>query len=281
MVIHLENCRLLKGHDNLTPPKERAIAVNPKMLFFIREHIRVSKALNKHDKRVLWLLCTFMWAGSFRIGELLAPTAKGFVERQTLLGRRLFIKKGLVGGVMREFLVVRLLDPKETRAKGKGQVDIEMFSLEAFYDPVGALVKFRERAVFPIDPDLPVFRWSSGTNITAQAFNRYGGFKLRTENVMTSVRFLREALLDFPGYPRDLGVTSHCFRAGVTTMLGQMGADPDLIKSVGRWSSEAWKSYCRSGRSTRLEDHLLIHRMVANFKGFTSVQLMESGEGQE
>ena len=57
--------------------------------------------------------------------------------------------------------------------------------------------------------------------------------------------FLRGALMSYPGYPSDLGVTSHCFRAGVTTMLGQMGAPADLIKSVGRWTSESWKLYCR------------------------------------
>ena len=84
--------------------------------------------------------------------------------------------------------------------------------------------------------------------------------------------------MNFQGYPGDIGVTSHCFRAGVTTMLGQMGADPELIKSVGRWSSESWRVYCRSGRSTRLEDHLMIHGMVANYVGFSSVQLVESGE---
>ena len=167
------SCRLLKGHDNLTPPASRAIAVNPKMLFFIREHIRMSRALNKHDKRILWLLCTFMWAGSFRIGELLAPTATGFVERQTLLGKRLLVKRGMVGGSMREFIVARLLDPKESRSRSKGQVDVEMFSMGGYYDPVEALGKYRERAAFPMDPNLPVFRWSSGANITAQAFNRW------------------------------------------------------------------------------------------------------------
>ena len=41
----------------------------------------------------------------------------GFVERQTLLGKRLMVKKGNVGGQVREFLVIRLLDPKEARKK--------------------------------------------------------------------------------------------------------------------------------------------------------------------
>ena len=104
------------------------------------------------------------------------------------------------------------------------------------------------------------FRWDTGRNVTPAQFNA----------------FLREALLPFPGYPGGIGVTSNCFRAGVTTMLGQMGAPAELIKSVGRWSSEAWKVYCRSGRSVRLEDHLLIHELTSQFKGFSCVQVVEA-----
>ena len=102
----------------------------------------------------------------------------------------------------------------------------------------------------------------SGKNITPKAFNK----------------FLRGALMDYKGYPGDIGVTSHCFRSGVTSMLGQMGASPDLIKGVGRWSSEAWKAYCKVGRSTRVEDFLTIHRMTSSFEGFKSVQVVESSD---
>lgn len=150
--------RLLKGHDNLTPPKERAISVDPRMLFHLREHIRKSGSMSRHDKRILWLLCTFMWNGSFRIGELLPPTEMGFVERQTLLGKRLIMKSGMVEGRRQEFLVVRLLDPKESRDKSRAMVDVEMFSCPGFHNPLEALERFRERAEFPLDPDLPVFR---------------------------------------------------------------------------------------------------------------------------
>ena len=105
-------------------------------------------------------------------------------------------------------------------------------------------------------------RWSSGKNITPGAFNK----------------FLREALSSYSGYPGGIGVTSHCFRAGVTSMLGQMGASPDLIQGVGRWNSDAWKTYCRLGRSTRLEDYMAINRMTSTFEGFKSVQIVEALE---
>ena len=82
----------------------------------------------------------------------------GFVDRQTLLGKRLMVKKGNVGGQAREFLGVRLLDPKEARKKDRAMVDVEMFQVPSFYDPIEALRKFRERSRFALDPDLPVFR---------------------------------------------------------------------------------------------------------------------------
>lgn len=68
------------------------------------------------------------------------------------------LKKGNVGGRIREFLVVRLLDPKEARKKDRALVDVEMFQVDSFYDPIQALAKFRERARFDLDPNLPVFR---------------------------------------------------------------------------------------------------------------------------
>ena len=150
--------RLLKGHDNLTPPKERAIAVDPHMLLHIREVVRKDRVMSKHDKRAIWMLCCFMWNGSFRVGELLSSTEMGFVERQTLLGKRLLKKFGSWKGKKQEFLVVRLLDPKESREKSRALVDVEMFSCESFHNPVEALSKFMERSLFPINPDLPVFR---------------------------------------------------------------------------------------------------------------------------
>ena len=92
----------------------------------------------------------------------MAPTALDFVERQTLLGKRLMVKRGNVGGNTMEFPVVRLLHPKESRYKTKALVDIEMFKVDAFYAPVGALEKFRERSRFALDRDLPVFRCEFG-----------------------------------------------------------------------------------------------------------------------
>lgn len=107
------------------------------------------------------------------------------------------------------------------------------------------------------------YRWSNGRNITPGKFNL----------------FLKKALADFPGYPGGLQITSHCFRAGVVTLLGQLGAAPELIKTVGRWSSEAWRGYCKEGRGVRLADQRHIAELTKNFRGFKTVQVLEDETG--
>ena len=47
-------------------------------------------------------------------------------------------------------------------------------------------------------------------------------------------------------------VRSHSLRAGVPSELAKQGADPQHIQGVGRWSSDAWKDYCKLGRKKRL-----------------------------
>ena len=47
-------------------------------------------------------------------------------------------------------------------------------------------------------------------------------------------------------------VRSHSLRAGVPSELAKRGADPFQIQGVGRWSSEAWKDYCKLGRKKRI-----------------------------
>ena len=47
-------------------------------------------------------------------------------------------------------------------------------------------------------------------------------------------------------------VRSHSLRAGVPSELAKLGTDPQQIQGVGRWSSEAWKDYCKLGRRKRM-----------------------------
>ena len=47
-------------------------------------------------------------------------------------------------------------------------------------------------------------------------------------------------------------VGSHSLRVGVPSELAKRGVDPSQIQGVGRWSSDAWKDYCKLGRKKRM-----------------------------
>ena len=47
------------------------------------------------------------------------------------------------------------------------------------------------------------------------------------------------------------------------SLMGSMGEPEDLIKSVGRWSSNAWVAYAKTGRSVRKSDQLRIQNLAA------------------
>lgn len=55
-------------------------------------------------------------------------------------------------------------------------------------------------------------------------------------------------------------ITGHCFRIGGTTELLLQGLAPDLVKSMGRWSSDAHLRYWRETRSIAAEKAELLPR---------------------
>jgi len=81
---------------------------------------------------------------------------------------------------------------------------------------------------------LPLFRDSNGSSMTARRFNSY----LKT-------------LLGDQAERRGGTITSHSFRAGITTIMGTMGFDDEEIKLVGRWSSRAFTIYMKGPRTQR------------------------------
>ena len=50
-----------------------------------------------------------------------------------------------------------------------------------------------------------------------------------------------------------LGIFCHSFRAGWITTLARMGLDEETCMLLGRWKSQAWKTYAKAGRGIRRE----------------------------
>jgi len=62
--------------------------------------------------------------------------------------------------------------------------------------------------------------------------------------MLTKVAFLSRCnqIWTASGYPRTTG---HSFRIGGTTELLTSGVPPDVVKSMGRWSSDSFLRYWR------------------------------------
>lgn len=90
--------------------------------------------------------------------------------------------------------------------------------------------------------DLPLFAYASSE-----------GFA-----ILTKPKFLQRCneIWTAAGYPRT---TSHSFRIGATTELLLAGVSPDVVRAMGRWSSDAFHKYWRS-----LEDLAPLHAELIN-----------------
>ena len=72
--------------------------------------------------------------------------------------------------------------------------------------------------------------WESEANVTPKEFNSC----------------LKSLLKDSINY-EDGKITSHSFRAGVTTAVARLGYEEELIQLQGCWLSQAYLRYCKRG----------------------------------
>ena len=126
--------------------------------------------------------------------------------------------------------------PKETR--GSKKVEVEVFDMPGcFYSCTEAFRKWRQCSTLPEDPEMPVFRRKSGSMLTPRDMNG----------------ILKALMKDSVSY-EDGFVSTHSFRGGMVSVMYRLGYTEEQIKIQGRWASDAFKHYCKSGRAARLQD---------------------------
>jgi len=246
---YLAGVRQLHINKGMDPPKIRTDLVKQAL----KGRLNMERQSNKHDKtrlpmtmalmellkertrqsdwdtetkRLLWALSTLMFFGAFRISELVSSQEATFDPDHTLLGGDIKLVNSKGGGA----LEVTLKCPKECK-DGKPTV-VDVFESGGNLCPVTAYRKWAK--VSKPEEGLPLFRDSNGSSMTARRFNSY----LKT-------------LLGDQAERRGGTITSHSFRAGITTIMGTMGFDDEEIKLVGRWSSRAFTIYMKGPRTQR------------------------------
>jgi hypothetical protein len=175
------------------------------------------------DKQVIWAAATTGFFGTVRMGEILASAEKSFSPASDLLW-----EDGRCSSS--SSLLIHLKNPKSGIPGGE---KVDLFEFPG-YDccPVQAIRNLRAKQIEAgnSDESLPVFRFSSGKNLTCAIMNK----------------ILADLLPDFCSPGQD-SVTCHSFRAGIPSTIAMF---PDLmssdqIKGWGRWQSDCYMLYTR------------------------------------
>ena len=233
--IHLDAINRRLGSKPIRLP------VTPAVLKLIKLEIKEAEA-SKADKRLLWAVTTIGFAGAFRIHELLARQESNFDPLFTLLHQDVLIKPIKLNGREVSTVQVRLKSQKTDRVGIDAIVDI--YESGSGLCPVRALKKWWDCAP-KLSNSKPAFRLENGKPLTGRKYNSW----------------LRKLLENHIDYSKER-ITSHSFRAGIATLMGQLGYGDSDIQALGRWSSRAFETYLKLPRTKRLE----MAKEIGNFK---------------
>lgn len=172
--------------------------------------------------------------GSLRMGELLTDSSEHFDPSYHCLTEDVVLKD--------EVIQLKIKAAKEERS-GK-EIIIDIFKNEGDCCPVRALKKWREMKQ-PRGEGKPAFRFKNGTPLTKRRFNNLLS-KCLNHHIPAGTGFY----------------AGHSFRAGIPSMLGELGYSTEDIMTVGRWSSNAYEAYVKMPRTKRQE----MSRKVAAWK---------------
>lgn len=224
---------ILTGSKNMSAIEDRA-GSKPRRLPMTLDLLKLLKhELNDLKEtpyfvRLTWALACLMFFGAFRVHELLCRKPESYDPDFTLLHEDLRIHDS--GDGIRTIQVL-LKSPKENRIGNKVIVDVYANGGECC--PVRALAKWQEIGS-KSRRRKPAFMLESGKAYTGALFNK------------TLKECLGKYIPEHKGF-----VTSHSFRSGLASMLGNLGFSDEDVQAIGRWSSTAFETYMRLPRTKR------------------------------
>ena len=164
----------IKGADNRPGGSlgvRNRIPVTPFLLKKIKSELVENSTLSLHQKRLLWLYCTWAYVGAFRSSDLLSEQAKSYRPGSTLLYNCVQWHSESVNGEVIRYLTVHVQEPKE-KARANSSAVVELLPLKKFLCPVRAWEKFTRSREGTRSGDAPIF--SDGNSLlTAAKLNRW------------------------------------------------------------------------------------------------------------
>ena len=222
---------VLKGKSNMEAAERLVSAtqerqpVTPDVLELIKIRLKAWSA-QEADKQTIWTVCTLLFHGAFRGGELLCRRAGEFDPAFDLLRRDVLLvdEKDQKGKMTVQIKVKAPKESKDNRA-----VIVDIYQSDSVICPVRACKKWWAASA-GAEADQPAF---NGNPVTIRYLN--GVLKERLEGVLEGYR-----------------ITSHSFRGGAASMMATLGFSEKDIKAAGRWSSSAVEKYIKLPRSKRI-----------------------------
>lgn len=182
----------------------------------------LSRRPHSFERTLLWAVCSMAFFGFFRLGELLVPSIRGHVPASHLSWADVCVDNISTPSLLR----VRLRVSKCDQA-GRG-VDVFLGRVDSPFCPVAAVLSYM---ALRGPREGPFFLAADGSPLTKSVF------------VAALRELLRSCGLDPSSY------SGHSFRIGAATTAALAGVEDSTIKSLGRWSSNAFQIYLRTPRS--------------------------------
>ena len=229
---------ILKGHANWDAVQKKIagevgrLPVTSLVLKLIKKKA-IKADMPGIEKVMFWAVACILWAGSFRVHEILSRTCHEYDPQTTLLWTDVQAKSVNIEGKRVKAIAFRIKSPKVDRV-GSGD-SIEVYETGMYNCPVKAFEKWRHASTVTEDPRLPVFRTAVDKCYTGKLLNRR----------------LAELTSCLDSRMRGGKVTSHSFRAGVASEMCRAGYSEQDIQAVGRWNSAAYLLYVKLPRTHR------------------------------
>ncbi|QRV93152.1 site specific recombinase, phage integrase family protein [Ceratobasidium sp. AG-Ba] len=226
--------KLVQGAKNLAPASSSAPARAPVTTHMLEVLDRALDHSSDEDCAILAAAAIAFWC-QCRLGELLGSSSRSFDP--TYLPSR-----GALGNPISD-LGSRALHLPRTKTHQLQGESVVIMAQPSPIDPVRALNchLFRSRNLHP-NAHLFAFRHPNPA-----------GFK-----ILTAERFLLQcnAIWAAQGFPR---ISGHCFRIGGTTNYLKAGVPPEVVRTMGRWGSDAFYKYWHDHQEIALRHAEQIH----------------------
>lgn len=190
--------------------------ITPVLLKHLKTQLHNHSALCLHDKRMLWAAFCTAFYGFMRSSEFTSPSIGSFDPDQSLLRRDVSQRNDCY-----------LLNLKSSKTDPfRHGTTIVLPAIGTSTCPAQALAKYLAMAR-SITPDAPLFQFANGHYLTRIVFTHWV-----------------KVLLSPSGF------SSHSFRIGAATTAAAAGIPEWLIQTLGRWTSQCYKTYIRTPRPT-------------------------------